>query len=39
MKVRRRFEVLMWWVLGVVAATGLWQMYGLWLFGGNRNGA
>jgi hypothetical protein len=27
------------WVLGVVAATGLWQMYGRWLFGANANGA
>jgi hypothetical protein len=39
MKVRRRFEILMFWVLGLVVASGLWQMYGLWLFGGGSNGA
>jgi hypothetical protein len=39
MKVRRRFEVLMLWVLGIVVASGFWQMYGRWLFAGNANGA
>ncbi len=33
MNLRRHFEILMLWVLGLVIATGLWQMYGLWLFG------
>jgi hypothetical protein len=33
MNIRRRFESLMLWVLGLIIATGLWQMYGLWLFG------
>jgi hypothetical protein len=39
MQVRRRFETLMLWVLGIVIATGLWQMVGRWLFAGNANGA
>jgi hypothetical protein len=39
MKVRRRFETLMMWVLGIVFATGLWQMVGRWLFAGGANGA
>jgi hypothetical protein len=39
MKARRRFEILMFWVLAVVVASGLWQMYGLWLVGGGSNDA
>jgi hypothetical protein len=39
MRVRRRFETLMLWVLGIVIATGVWQMYGRWLLGANANGA
>jgi hypothetical protein len=39
MKVRRGFETLMLWVLGVVIATGVWQMYGRWLLAGDANGA
>jgi hypothetical protein len=34
MRVRRRFETLMFWCLGLLVASGLWQMYGSWLLGG-----
>jgi hypothetical protein len=33
MNFRHRFETLMLWALSLTIATGLWQMYGLWLFG------
>jgi hypothetical protein len=33
MNLRHRFETLMLWLFGVVIASGLWQMYGRWLFG------
>jgi hypothetical protein len=39
MNLRRRFESLMLWVVGLIIAAGLWQMYGLWLFGRVSNDA
>jgi hypothetical protein len=39
MNLRRRFEILMLWVFALVIAAGLWQMYGLWLFGRFSNAA
>jgi hypothetical protein len=39
MKVRRYFESLMMWVVGIVIVTGLWQMVGRWMFAGGANAA
>jgi hypothetical protein len=38
MNLRRHFETLMLWVLGILIASGLWQMYGLWLLARVVNG-